>query len=109
MYLGDYVTLEAGTRTSDVVRVPRTYMAAYVEGLADHQTVTVTYRPTGDFTCAGKKKTCTVKVKADADGKGRTPGLMVTGKKGKIVASAASGISPATQIREWVKSTLKKR
>ncbi|MER6972721.1 hypothetical protein ABT304_16795 [Nocardioides sp. NPDC000445] len=67
-----------------------TYMAAYVEGLADNQTMTVTYRPTGDFKCAGKKPTCTVKIKADANGKARTPGLMVTGKKGKVVASAGS-------------------
>ncbi|SDL11675.1 hypothetical protein SAMN05428985_109228 [Nocardioides sp. YR527] len=67
-----------------------TYMAAYVEGLADNQAMTVTYRPTGDFKCAGKKPTCTVKIKADANGKARTPGLMVTGKKGKIVASAGS-------------------
>lgn len=67
-----------------------TYMAAYVEGLADHQTMTVTYRPTGDFKCAGKKPTCTVKIKADGNGKARTPGLMVTGKKGKVVASAGS-------------------
>lgn len=67
-----------------------TYMAAYVEGLADSQKMTVTYRPTGDFKCAGKKPTCTVKIKADANGKARTPGLMVTGKKGKVVASAGS-------------------
>jgi hypothetical protein len=67
-----------------------TYMAAYVEGLADNQKMTVTYRPTGDFKCAGKKPTCTVEIKADANGKARTPGLMVTGKKGKIVASAGS-------------------
>ena len=67
-----------------------TYMAAYVEGLSDNQTMTVTYRPTGDFKCAGKKPTCTVKIKADANGKARTPGLMVTGKKGKVVASAGS-------------------
>ncbi|MEI7055520.1 hypothetical protein WBG06_06865 [Nocardioides sp. CCNWLW239] len=67
-----------------------TYMAAYVEGLADNQTVTVTYRPSGDFRCAGKKPTCTVRIKADTNGKARTPGLMVTGKKGKVVASAGS-------------------
>ncbi|GGU08817.1 hypothetical protein [Nocardioides albus] len=67
-----------------------TYMAAYVEGLTDNQTMTVTYRPTGDFKCAGKKPTCTVKIKADTDGKARTPGLLVTGKKGKVVASAGS-------------------
>ncbi|GGR71281.1 hypothetical protein J2S40_000055 [Nocardioides luteus] len=67
-----------------------TYMSAYVEGLADKQKLTITYRPTGDFKCAGKKKTCTVKIEADANGKARTPGLMVTGKKGKIVASAGA-------------------
>ena len=67
-----------------------TYMAAYIEGLSDNQTIAVTYRPTGDFKCAGKKPTCTVKIKADANGKARTPGLMVTGKKGKVVASAGS-------------------
>ncbi|NYI81159.1 hypothetical protein, partial [Nocardioides panzhihuensis] len=67
-----------------------TYMAAYVEGLSDNQKLTVTYRPTGDFKCAGKKPTCSLEIKADGNGKARTPGQLVTGKKGKIVASAGS-------------------
>ncbi|MBC7278872.1 hypothetical protein [Nocardioides sp.] len=67
-----------------------TYMAAHVEGLSDNQKLTVTYRPTGDFKCAAKKPTCSLEIKADGNGKARTPGLLVTGKKGKIVASAGS-------------------
>ncbi|MEU0314739.1 hypothetical protein [Nocardioides sp. NPDC006273] len=67
-----------------------TYMAAYVEGLSDNQKLKVTYRPTGDFKCAGKKPTCSLEIKADGNGKARTPGQLVTGKKGKLVASAGS-------------------
>lgn len=64
-----------------------TYMAAYVEGLATNQTTTVTYRVTGDYRCAAGKPTCAVRIRAAADGRARTPGLMVTGKKGRIVAT----------------------
>ncbi|OIJ27001.1 hypothetical protein [Nocardioides luteus] len=66
------------------------YMAAYIEGLADNQRLTVTYRPSGDFTCPRKKPSCSVTIKADNNGKARSPGILVTGKKGKVVATAGS-------------------
>ena len=66
------------------------YMAAYVEGLSDNQSVKVTYRPSGDFKCPRKKPSCSVTIKADDAGKARAPGILVTGKKGKVVASAGS-------------------
>lgn len=66
------------------------YMAAYIEGLSDNQSLTVTYRPSGDFTCPRKKPSCSVTIKADDTGKARAPGILVTGKKGKVVATAGS-------------------
>ncbi|MFE6647900.1 hypothetical protein ACFVJS_15130 [Nocardioides sp. NPDC057772] len=66
------------------------YMAAYVEGLSDNQSLTVTYRPSGDFTCPRKKASCSVEIKADDTGKARAPGILVTGKKGKVMATAGS-------------------
>ena len=66
------------------------YMAAYIEGLADNQSLTVTYRMSGDFKCPRKKPSCSATVKADDTGKARAPGILVTGKKGKVVASAGS-------------------
>jgi hypothetical protein len=66
------------------------YMAAYLEGLSDNQRVKVTYRPSGDFTCPRKKPACSVTIQADDAGKARAPGILVTGKKGKVVATAGS-------------------
>jgi hypothetical protein len=54
--------------------------------------VTVTYRPSGDFTCPRKKPACSVTVKADDEGKARAPGILVTGKKGTVQATAGGGL-----------------
>ncbi|MGH3350222.1 MAG: hypothetical protein ACRDPS_06100 [Nocardioides sp.] len=67
-----------------------TYVAAYVDGLAADQSLTVTYKPSGDFKCPGKKPTCKVKIKAGSEGRAQTSGILATGKKGKILATAGS-------------------
>lgn len=63
------------------------YEALSVEGLASKQRATVTYTMSGDFLCPNRKRTCKVKVTADATGRTRAPMIDVTGKRtGHIVA-----------------------
>ncbi|TQL70185.1 hypothetical protein FB381_4114 [Nocardioides albertanoniae] len=67
-----------------------TYIAAYVDGLSANQSLTVTYKPSGDFKCPAKKPTCKVKIKAGVQGRAQTDGILATGKDGRIQASAGS-------------------